>query len=144
MIPLVAIIVSLVTGNSDTNQISIEAIIEAPFLLATLGMFVVGTSALSFRHRRESGSEIAIHQEVTRRDLRYFLPFFLVTGVAGFFSVPFFAKVGLAVILVGAYSYYVWQTIEGGGEEQEESLGNLLLWPSSWGRLLPGPSLRRW
>lgn len=75
--------------------------------------------------------------------MRYFLPLFLVADAAGFFSVPFFAKVGLAVILVGAYFYYVWQTIEGGGEEQEEPFGNLLLWPSSWGRFLPGPSLRR-
>ena len=134
MIPLVAIFMSLVTGSSATNEISVGAIVGAPFLLSTLGMCIVGASALGFRGRRESGQEIAINKEVTKRDLSYFLPFFLVAGAADFFPLPLFAKVGLAVVLVGGYSYYVWQTITGGGESQEESSpGSLWLWPSSSG-----------
>ncbi len=60
MIPLVAIVTALIIGESGTNQISIRAIIGAPFLLATLGMGLVGASALGFWQRRESGTEIAI------------------------------------------------------------------------------------
>lgn len=55
MIPLVAIVTALITGESGTNQISIGANIGAPFLLATLGMGLVGASALGFRRRRENG-----------------------------------------------------------------------------------------
>jgi len=133
MIPLVAILTALITGGSGTAQISIGAIIGAPFLLATLGMFVVGASALGFRRRRESGAEISINENVTRRDIGYFLPFFAVAGVLGFVPLPIYVKVAVAVMLVGVYAYYVYQTIKGGGESQEEEPGNLLLWPSSSG-----------
>lgn len=62
MIPLIAIITALITGSDSTDQISIGAIIGAPFLLSTLGMCVVGASALGYRRRRESGAEIAINR----------------------------------------------------------------------------------
>ena len=133
MIPLVAILTALITGGSGTNQISIGAIIGAPFLLATLGMFIVGASALGFRHRRESGVEISINESVTGRDVGYFLPFFLAAGVLGFVPLPMYVKVAAAIVLVGVYAYYVYQTIKGGGEAQEDTPENLLLWPSSSG-----------
>jgi cation:H+ antiporter len=130
MIPLVAILTAFITGGSGTAQISIGAIIGAPFLLATLGMFVVGASALGFRRRRESGAEISINENVTRRDIGYFLPFFAVAGVLGFVPLPMYLKVAIAVGLVGVYAYYVYQTLKGGGESQEEESGSLWLWPS--------------
>jgi cation:H+ antiporter len=133
MIPLVAIVSSLISGSSGTNQISIGAIIGAPFLLMTLGMFVVGVSAWGFRRRRETGTEISVHKEVTRRDLGYFLPFFFVAGAAGFLPLPFLVEVGLVAVLLGAYAYYVWRTIKGSGEGEVDSPDNLLLWPSEWG-----------
>ncbi len=130
MIPLVAILTALITGGSGTAQISIGAIIGAPFLLATLGMFVVGASALGFRRRRESGAEISINEDVTKRDIGYFLPFFAVAGLLGIVPLPMYLKVAAAVVLVGVYAYYVYQTIKSGGESQEEEPGNLWLWPS--------------
>jgi cation:H+ antiporter len=132
MIPLVAIIGGLITGESGTSEISAGAIIGAPFLLATLGMGLVGASALVFRQRRESGAEIAINEEVTRRDVGYFLPFFAAAGVLGFVPAPSFVKVAAAVALVGAYAYFVRQTLKYGGEGQEDT-PDLLLWPSSSG-----------
>lgn len=130
MIPLVAILTALITGGSGTAHISIGAIIGAPFLLATLGMFVVGASALGFRRRRESGAEISINEDVTKRDIGYFLPFFAVAGLLGIVPLPMYLKVAAAVVLVGVYAYYVYQTIKSGGESQEEEPGNLWLWPS--------------
>jgi cation:H+ antiporter len=131
MIPLIAILTSILTGSSGTNQISIGAIIGAPFLLATLGMFVVGASALGFRRHRESGAEISINEDVTRRDISYFLPILFVIGVAGFVPLPLWAKVGLALLLVGTYSYYVWKTVTREGGEEDDSPSDLLLWPES-------------
>jgi cation:H+ antiporter len=63
MIPAVALIGAALTGGSAgevAGEIGIGAILGAPFLLATLAMFVVGVSALSFRHRRENGAELVI------------------------------------------------------------------------------------
>ena len=99
-------------------------------MLATLGMFVVGASALGFRRRRESGAEISINEDVTKRDIGYFLPFFAVAGLLGIVPLPMYLKVAAAVVLVGVYAYYVYQTIKSGGESQEEEPGNLWLWPS--------------
>jgi cation:H+ antiporter len=129
MIPIVAIVGALLTGGGAAEQIGVGAILGAPFLLTTLAMFVVGASALGFRGRRESGVELDIEQETTRRDLLYFLVFFALAAVAGIAPLPFYAKAALAVLLVGAYAFYVRQTIKSGGGEQEEPPERLWLWP---------------
>ncbi len=130
MIPIVAVIGALLTGGGAGEQIGIGAILGAPFLLTTLAMFVVGTSALGFRGRRESGAKLEVEQETTRRDLLYFLVFFALAAAAGILPLPFYAKAALAVLLAGAYGFYVRQTIRSGGEEQEEPPERLWLWPS--------------
>src|SRR3712207_2830191 len=53
MIPVVAIVASLFTGASAAGEIGVGAILGAPFLLATLAMFVSGIAVLSYRRRRE-------------------------------------------------------------------------------------------
>src|SRR3712207_4472363 len=54
MIPIVAVIASLLTGSDAAGDIGVGAILGAPFLLATLAMFVVGVSVLTFQRRRET------------------------------------------------------------------------------------------
>ncbi len=129
MIPVVAIVGALLTGGSAAQQIGVGAILGAPFLLTTLAMFVVGASALGFRGRRESGVELEVDKETTRRDVLYFLVFFALAAGAGLLPLPFYVKAALAVLLVGAYAFYVRQTIKSGGEEQEEPPERLWLWP---------------
>jgi cation:H+ antiporter len=60
MIPVVAILAAAFAARDPetAGEIGIGAILGAPFLLATLAMFVVGASALAFRYRRAQGSEI--------------------------------------------------------------------------------------
>jgi hypothetical protein len=60
MIPVVAILAAVFAGRDPetAGEIGIGAILGAPFMLATLAMFVVGASALTFRNRRAQGSEI--------------------------------------------------------------------------------------
>src|SRR5215210_7413636 len=57
MIPIVAVLAAVFARrNPDTaSEIGIGAILGAPFMLATLAMFVVGISALAFRKRRAQG-----------------------------------------------------------------------------------------
>jgi cation:H+ antiporter len=130
MIPIVAIVASIFTGSSAAGEVGIGAILGAPFLLATLAMFVVGVSALGFRRRRESDDDVMIDKGTARRDMLFFLVFFSLGAGAGIAPVPFFLKVILAVVLVVAYGLYVWRTIESGGESIEDPPGKLTLWRS--------------
>ena len=137
MIPIVAILGTLIIGGdpSSSSEIGVGAILGAPFLLATLAMFVVGVSALGFRSRRESGTDITIDKRTVLRDVGFFFVCFALAAGAGLVALPFFLKVTLAILLVGAYVFYVVWTVAFGGEGLEEVPTDLWLWPeSSWGR----------
>ncbi len=142
MIPLVAIVGALITGRSAAGEIGIGAILGAPFLLATLGMFLVGASALGFSRRRDEGTEVTADEKTTKRDVLYFLVLFALGTAVGVLGVPFFVKVAVAVMLVGAYAFYVWRTVKSSGgpeEEQEERPARLYFWPSG-----PADEAPRW
>jgi cation:H+ antiporter len=130
-IPVVAIIASLFTGRSTAGDIGVGAILGAPFLLATLAMFVVGVTVLSYQRRRESDETVTLDEGTAKRDMLYFLLFFSLGAGAGIVPLPFYLKVALGILLVVAYALYVRQTIKSGGEGMEEMPENLTLWPSS-------------
>ena len=133
MIPVVAIVASLFTGASAAGEIGVGAILGAPFLLATLAMFVAGVAVLVYRRRRESGDTVTVDEGTAKRDMLYFLAFFSLGAAAGILPLPFYAKVVLAVGLVVAYAFFIRQTIKSGGEKEEEPPEKLTLWPSSSG-----------
>jgi cation:H+ antiporter len=138
MIPVIALIGAALAGESAgeaASEIGIGAILGAPFLLATLAMFVVGAGILAFRRRRENGADLVIDKRTTRRDVIFFLIFFALAAGAGIVALPTYVKVIVAVVLVAAYVFYVWRTIVSGGGAEGESPEDLTLWPeSSWGR----------
>src|ERR671917_1798027 len=115
MIPVVAVVSIIFTGNAAAGEIGVGAILGAPFLLATLAMFVVGVSIQVYRRRRESDDDVAIDKGTARRDLLFFLVFFALGVGAGLVPLPFFLKVVLAVVLVVAYGLYVWRAIQSRG-----------------------------
>jgi cation:H+ antiporter len=131
MIPVVAIVVSLFTGASAAGDIGVGAILGAPFLLATLAMFVVGIAVWSYQRRRESGDTVTVELGTAKRDMLYFLGVFSLGAVAGILPLPFYAKVVLAILLVAAYVLFIRQTVKAGGEKEEDPPENLTLWPSS-------------
>jgi cation:H+ antiporter len=124
VIPVVAIL----AGQSG-GQIAIGAIIGAPFLLGTLGMAVVGLSALGFRRRRAQGTRLRIDQRATRRDLFVFVPVLataVLLGIVGNRVVHIVA----AILFVLCYVAYAWRTVERGREStDEENLGELYFNP---------------
>jgi cation:H+ antiporter len=133
MIPIVAVVASLFTGSNAAGEVGVGAILGAPFLLATLAMFVVGVSVLAFR-RRESDDDVMIDKGTARRDMLFFLVFFSLGAGAGIVELPSFVKAALAVLLVVAYALYVWRTLKSGGESIENPPEKLTLWRSrSWG-----------
>jgi cation:H+ antiporter len=131
MIPVVAIVASIFTGSSTAGDIGVGAILGAPFLLATLAMFVVGVTVLGFWRRRESDDEVTMDEVTAKRDILYFLAFYTLGVGAGIVSLPFYLKAGLAILLVGAYGFFIFQTIKAGGESEGELPEKLTLWPSS-------------
>ena len=158
MIPVVAVLTAVFAGRDPetAGEIGIGAILGAPFLLATLAMFVVGASALGFRTRREQGAEIRcgevaadefpwckapgksvnIDADTISRDIAFFLIFFVVAAAVGIVELLYPLKVVLALLLVVAYALYVRRTLHS-GEALEEGPERLTLWrfrsaPPSW------------
>ena len=133
MIPLVAIFGALLlgSGSAAASEIGIGAILGAPFLLATLALFIVGAAALGYRGRRETGSEITADRQTAIPDLVFFLVCFTPAAAAGLLSLPLLLKIVLAVALLVAYVLYVVRTVKKGGEAEEDVPARLTLWPFS-------------
>jgi cation:H+ antiporter len=131
MIPVVAIVASIFTGASVAGDIGVGAILGAPFLLATLAMFVVGIAVWSYQRRRESGDTVTVDVGTAKRDMLYFLAFFSLGAAAGILPLPFYAKVVLAILLVAAYVLFIRQTVKADGEAEGDLPEKLTLWPSS-------------
>lgn len=119
MVPLVAIF-----GGGNTAEISEEvgvgAILGAPFMLATLAMFLVGLAALFFRERRQKGH---IQPEPTglRRDLEFFLFVFSLAFMVAFTPSSWrLLRLFVAMVLVLSYFYYVMETIKASKALSEE------------------------
>ncbi|HKH12192.1 MAG TPA: hypothetical protein VKA73_13715 [Rubrobacter sp.] len=132
MIPVVAILGAVIVGSGGAaaGEIGIGAILGAPFLLATLALFVVGVASIGYRGRRSSGSEIAVNRKVTVPDMAFFLVCFTLAAGAGLVELPVVLKIGLAVFLLAAYVFYVIRTIRSGSDDTEgEPPENLTLWP---------------
>src|SRR3712207_272515 len=117
-IPVVAILAAVFSGEGGetAGEIGIGAILGAPFLLATLAMFVTGASAVVYRKRREQGMEIRcraasvgdefpwcmtpgkdviVDQKTIARDVGFFLVFFAAAAAAGVVELPLFMRIGL-------------------------------------------------
>lgn len=132
MIPFVAIIAILFGGGSAaSSDIGVGAILGAPFLLATLAMFVAGASILFFRRRRESDDDLVVDKETARRDMIFFLICFAVGAGAGLVPLPTVVKAILAIGLVAAYGLHIYHTLKAGGDSIEDPPDSLTLWPSS-------------
>ncbi|MDP9437133.1 MAG: sodium:calcium antiporter [Actinomycetota bacterium] len=133
MIPIVAILGALIlgTGGATAGEIGIGAILGAPFLLATLALFMVGAAALTYRGRRRTGGEITVDRKTAIPDLGFFLVCFILAAGAGIVPLPLFFKIMVAVVLLVAYVLYVVRTLKQEDEpEEEEAPSNLTLWPS--------------
>ena len=133
MIPLVAIFGALLlgSGSAAASEIGIGAILGAPFLLATLALFIVGAAGIGYKGRRETGSEITADRQTAIPDLVFFLACFIPAAAAGLLSLPLLLKIVLAVALLVAYVLYVIRTVKKGGEAEDDVPSRLTLWPFS-------------
>jgi cation:H+ antiporter len=130
MIAIVAILEPIFSGDTSGEGalIGIGAILGAPFMLATLAMFVVGVSAVVFRGRRDQGTGLRIDPATIGRDIGFFLIFFAVAAGVGLVELPIILKVVIAIVLAFGYGIYVRRTLTS-GEHLEEVPERLLILP---------------
>ena len=113
LIPVVAVL-----SGGESEQVAIGAIVGAPFMLGTVAMLLVGASALAFRRRRSSGSEVTADDRSLRRDLGFFLPCFAIgigLGLIDSTSIHIAGAVGLLI----AYGAYARRTVRHSGESED-------------------------
>ncbi|HEY7828444.1 MAG TPA: hypothetical protein VIB99_09425, partial [Candidatus Limnocylindrales bacterium] len=112
MIPLVAIVFG---GGGDADAIGVGAILGAPFMLATLAMFVTGI-AVVVRAQREPlaagsapGSDlVAIDAGVIGHDIKVFGGLYVIAIAVAFLPADLAApRWAAAVVLTGLYVRYV-------------------------------------
>jgi cation:H+ antiporter len=106
MIPIVAILFS---GEAHSDEIGVGAILGAPFMLATLAMFVTGVAVLWQARHRETGDVLQVDTHVLGTDMRTFvIAYGLAIAAAAFLpSEPTWPKLVVAVMLLVVYAWYV-------------------------------------
>lgn len=127
LIPLIAI---LTIGGRAGEDIGTGAILGAPFMLATLALFVCGVSLLVFRRRRGRNT-LLIDGPLVRRDLKFFLIAYSFAAVAAFIPPPYdIIRWIVGLSLIPLYIYYTWVTMRTGVkcEENEDEQKGLYIY----------------
>lgn len=125
MVPLVAIFSH---NGSETasigHEVGVGAILGAPFMLATLAMFLVGIAAIVFKKRRNGIDYVKPEPTGFRRDLEFFLFAFTLAFLVAFTPPEWrMLRVGVCVLLILSYFYYVMETIKASSELVGEGHG---------------------
>lgn len=121
MIPVIAI---LFTAGDGAEEIGVGAILGAPFMLATLAMFVTGAAVLARARRSGSGSDVMlVDKGVLTHDLRIFaLCYALAIAVAFVPADIVVVRIAAAAALLGIYAWYVKEHFEADAEGDTSSL----------------------
>jgi cation:H+ antiporter len=106
MIPIIAILFS---GEEHSDEIGVGAILGAPFMLATLAMFVTGLAVEVQARHRESGDVMPVDTKVIGADMRTFVITYGLAIAAAILlpSEPTWPKVVVAIALLVIYAWYV-------------------------------------
>ena len=109
MIPLIAILfVGRLDDQAAAHAIGVGAILGAPFMLATLAMFVTGLGVILSAGRRATGRTMSVDAHVMGLDMRYFFIAYSIAVGAAFVPADLAYLRYLAVVaLLGIYAWYV-------------------------------------
>ncbi len=127
MIPVIAIYTVWVTGGaSSAEDVGVGAILGAPFMLATIAMFLIGCSLIFFKSRRSSGAQLKIYSPATLTDLSFFIIAYTLALIAAI--VPWRTlSIVIAFTLLVLYAVYIRRTLRSGVDIEAESLDDLYL-----------------
>jgi len=142
MIPIVAI---LFAGGAGSHEVGVGAILGAPFMLATLAMFVTGAAVIATARSRPAGDVLTVNPTVLAADMRTFaISYGLAISAAIVLPVdPAWPKVVVAVALLATYGWYVKRHFDAESSVEAEALGPLRFNRLDRGRAVdPGASPR--
>ncbi|MES2208782.1 MAG: sodium:calcium antiporter [Chloroflexota bacterium] len=123
MIPIIAIAFA---NGADTGGIGVGAILGAPFMLATLAMFVTGVAVLWQSRRRPAGDVMPVDVGVLGLDIRTFgIAYALAIGAALLPVEPTWPKFVVAAALVLIYVLYVKRHLGADPDGELEDLAPL-------------------
>src|SRR3954447_5853976 len=106
MIPIIAILSG--AGSASSHGIGVGAILGAPFMLATLAMFVTGVAVLAVARSRPRGDEMPVDTGVLAHDMRFFaIAYAVAIGAAFLPTDPAWPKWLVAAALLAIYAWYV-------------------------------------
>lgn len=118
-------IIALMAGSRESAEVAIGAIAGAPFMLATLAMFVTGSAVYYYASKGKRSKKLHLDIAVKERDLGFFIVIYgaavLTTFVPGH-SI----RVAVALCLVFSYSVYMYIALRHEGHSDGE-LGDLHL-----------------
>ncbi len=124
MIPLIAILF----GGGHSDEVGIGAILGAPFLLATLAMFVTGVAILLTARSRETGTTLDVSGSVLVHDMRYFaLAYALAIAVAFLPADLAWPRFVVAAVLLVIYAVYVREHLQAEADGGDPELAPLRL-----------------
>jgi len=144
MIPVIAILQQQAGGGTAADEVGVGAILGAPFMLATIAMFLVGSSVLYFQNRRVFGPEMHFNSKSTRRDIGFFLVGYSLAFIAAL--VPSrTVSIAIGVVLVLLYLTYLVLSLRSGELIEIEGLDELHLGLMIYNVLtrIPGPFPKR-
>jgi cation:H+ antiporter len=105
MIPIVAI---LFGAGAASDGVAVGAVLGAPFMLATLAMFVTGVAVLVAARNRASGDVMPVDSRVLAHDMGYFgLAYAIAIGAAFLPLDVVWLKWAVAGLLLAIYVWYV-------------------------------------
>jgi cation:H+ antiporter len=105
MIPIVAI---LFGAGAASDGVAVGAVLGAPFMLATLAMFVTGVAVLLAARNRGSGDVMPVDSGVLAHDMGYFgLAYAIAIGAAFLPLEVVWLKWVVAGLLLAIYAWYV-------------------------------------
>jgi cation:H+ antiporter len=124
MIPIVAILFS---GEANSHEIGVGAILGAPFMLATLAMFVTGLAVVYQARKRPQGDLMPVDTKVLGADMRTFAITYGIAIAAALFlpSDPAWPKAVVAIVLFVVYAWYVKAHFEADPSVDVEDLAPL-------------------
>lgn len=124
LIPLIAI---LMLGGEAGKEIGTGAILGAPFMLATLALFVCGLSVFLFAKRRNTHT-LHVNGQLIRRDLKFFLLAYSLAAIAALLPPEFgIFKTALGFVLIPIYIVYTIYTLKTGAQSGDEEVNDLYL-----------------
>jgi len=124
MIPIVAILFS---GEAASDEIGVGAILGAPFMLATLAMFITGIAVITVARKRPAGDVMPVDTAVLGADVRTFaIAYGLAIAAAVVLpSEPTWPKLVVAGVLLLIYAWYVKGHFDAEASEHEHDLAPL-------------------